>query len=70
MLLIGCLVAVLMRVMAQAIEVFCLSFVNVSMNLFYEVTMFKQVVHLWIILSSCSCIAVLRQVNVVVVATA
>ena len=56
--------------MVQAIEVFCLSFVNVSMSLFSEVMMFKQVVRVWIILSSCSCIAVLRQVNVVVVATA
>jgi hypothetical protein len=50
--------------------VFCLSSVNISMSLFSEVMMFKQVVCLWIILSSCSSIAVLRQVNVAVVATA
>ena len=55
--------------MVQAIEVFCLSFVNVSMSLFSEVMMFEQVVRLWIILSSCSCIVVLRQVNIAVVAT-
>ena len=55
--------------MVQAIEVFCLSFVNVSLSLFSEVMIFEQVVRLWIILSSCSCITVLRQVNVAVVAT-
>jgi hypothetical protein len=68
--LIGCLVAVFKREVVQAIEAFCLSFVNVSMSLFYEVMMFEQVVRLWIIVSSCSCIAILRQVNVAVVATA
>jgi len=68
--MIRCLVVVLRRAMVQAIEVLCLSFVNVSMSLFSEVMMFEQVVHLWNILSSCSRITVLRQVNIVVVATA
>jgi hypothetical protein len=45
-------------------------FKNVCMSLFSEVMMFEQVVHLWIILGSCFCIVVSRQVNVAVVATA
>jgi hypothetical protein len=66
MLLIACLVTVLGDMVAQAVEVFYMSFVNVCMSLFSEVIMFEQVVH-WIVLSSCFCIVVSRQVNVAVV---
>jgi hypothetical protein len=44
-------------------------FVCVCVSLFSEIIMFEQVVCLWIILSSHSCVVVSKQVNVVVVAT-
>jgi hypothetical protein len=47
-----------------------LSFVNVYMGMFSKVRMFEQVVCLWIVLSSYSCIVISRQVNVAVVTTA
>ena len=65
--MIACLATVLGETVAQALEVFHVSFVNVCMSLFSEVIMFEQVVHLWIILSSCFCIVVSRQVNIAVV---
>jgi hypothetical protein len=67
LLLIACLVAVLGEMVAQAVEAFYVSFVNVCMSLYSEVIMFELVVHLWIILSSCFCIIVSRKVNVAVV---
>jgi hypothetical protein len=54
----------------HAIEAIYVPFVNVCLSLFSEVMMFGQVVYLWIILSSCFCIIVSKQVNVAVVATA
>ena len=50
--MIACLVAVLGETVAQTIEAFYVSFVNVCTSLYYEVIMFEQVVRLWIILSS------------------
>jgi hypothetical protein len=51
------------------VEVFYLSFVNVCIGMFSKVRMFEQVVRLWMVLSSYSCIVASRQVNVAVVAT-
>jgi hypothetical protein len=51
LLLIECLVAILEKMMAQAVEAICALFVYVCMSMFFEMMMiFKQVVHLWIIL--------------------
>ena len=64
LLLFGCLV-VLREAIAQAVKTFYSHFLNVCMS------MFSQVVRFWIVLiSSHSCIVVLRQVNIAVVATA
>jgi hypothetical protein len=52
MLLIACLVAVLGETVAQAVEAFYMSFVNVCISLYSKVIMFEQVVYLWIILNS------------------
>ena len=70
LLLIDCLVAVLGETVARAVEVIYVSFVNICMSLFSEVMMFEQVDRVWIVLSSCFCIVVSRQVNAAVVATA
>ena len=68
--MIDCSVVVLGETIAQVVEAIYVPFVNVCTSLFSEVMMFEKVVHLWIILSSCFCIIVSRQVNIAVVATA
>ena len=51
LLLIECLVAIFEKRMAQAVEAICALFVYVCVSMFSEtMMMFKQVVHLWIIL--------------------
>lgn len=54
----------------QAVEAIYVSIVNVCIRMFSEVMIFEQVVRLWIVLSSHSCIVVLRQANIMVVVTA
>jgi len=52
--------------MVKVVEVI-VCYLYVFMSMLSEVMMFVQVVHLWIVLSSCYGIAVSRQVNVAVV---
>ena len=65
-----CLVVSLLfweKKMIDAIEVIYVLFLGVCMSTFCEMMMLEHMVHLCIVLSSCSCIVISRQVNIAVV---